>query len=156
MRSVNKVVLLGHLGQDPELKYTPSGQAVARLRLATSDRFKDKNGEWQDRTEWHTVTCWAKLAEIASQYLTKGSQVYFEGRLRTHSWEDKDGKKNYSTEVVAEDMVMCGGRGQGGDARRDAGDSRQSGARRAAAGEDAAPAHAPLGPPEITDDDIPF
>lgn len=150
-RSVNRVTLLGHLGQDPELKYTPSGQAVTRLRLATSDRWKDKNGEWQDRTEWHTVVCWAKMAETASQYLTKGSQVFIEGRLQTRSWDDKEGKKHYSTEVVANDMVMLGGRGQGG------GERRGGTAPGYAAPEEAPePVHAAPQGTEITDDDIPF
>ncbi|MGH9526959.1 MAG: single-stranded DNA-binding protein, partial [Terriglobales bacterium] len=116
-RSVNRVTLLGHLGKDPELKYTPSGQAVTKFSMATSERWKDKNGEWQDRTEWHNIVLWAKMAETANQYLTKGSQVFIEGRLQTRSWDDKDGKKHYMTEIVAQDMVLLGGRG-GGEPRR--------------------------------------
>jgi single-strand DNA-binding protein len=147
-RSVNRVTLLGHLGKDPELKYTPSGQAVTRLRMATSDRWKDKNGEWQDRTEWHDVVLWAKMAETANQYLNKGSQVFIEGRLQTRTWDDKEGRKHYATEIVAQDMVLLGGRGGG---------ERGSEPRRAAApaggGYEAEPSG---GGPEITDDDIPF
>ncbi|MGH9535011.1 MAG: single-stranded DNA-binding protein [Terriglobales bacterium] len=150
-RSVNRVTLLGHLGKDPELKYTPSGQAVTKLRMATSDRWKDKNGEWQDRTEWHDVVLWAKMAETANQYLSKGSQVFIEGRLQTRSWDDKEGKKHYATEIVAQDMVLLGGRGggeRGGEARRTAAPAATSG------GDDAEPPRG--GGPEITDDDIPF
>ena len=115
-KSVNKVILLGNLGKDPELKYTPSGTAVAKLTLATNERFKDKDGQWQDRTEWHNVVLWQRLAEIAGQYLKKGSKVYIEGRLQTRSWEDKQtNQKRYMTEVVAGDLVLLGGRGEGGD-----------------------------------------
>lgn len=160
-RSVNKVILLGNLGKDPELRYTPSGQAVARFSLATSDRWRDKNsGEWQDRTEWHNVVCWAKLAETVGQYLTKGSSVYIEGRLQTRSWDDKEGKKHYSTEVIANEMVMVGGRNSGAGASAGA-----SAPRPAAAQSSAAPAFddygqdsgfSPSSGTEITDDDIPF
>lgn len=150
-RSVNKVILLGNLGKDPELKYTPSGQAVTKFSLATSDRWKDKgSGEPQERTEWHNIVCWAKLAETASQYLTKGSSVYLEGRIQTRSWDDKEGKRHYMTEVIANEMVMLGGRGDGqgkGAAR-----AASSGARASDAPEP--PYSAP--PVEITDDDIPF
>lgn len=159
-RSVNKVILLGNLGKDPELRYTPSGQAVARFSLATSDRWRDKNsGEWQDRTEWHTVVCWAKLAETVGQYLTKGSSVYIEGRLQTRSWDDKEGKKHYSTEVVANELVMVGGRNSG------AGASAGAPAPRPAAAQNSAPAFDEYSQDsgfgsssgtEITDDDIPF
>ncbi|MGH9491071.1 MAG: single-stranded DNA-binding protein [Terriglobales bacterium] len=145
-RSVNRVTLLGHLGKDPELKYTPSGQAVTKFSMATSERWKDKNGEWQDRTEWHNIVLWAKMAETANQYLTKGSQVFIEGRLQTRSWDDKDGKKHYMTEIVAQDMVLLGGRG-GGEPRRAAAPSGGGN------GQESEPAH---GGPEISDDDIPF
>jgi single-strand DNA-binding protein len=158
-RSVNKVILLGNLGKDPELRYTPSGQAVARFSLATSDRWRDKNsGEWQDRTEWHTVVCWAKLAETVGQYLTKGSSVYIEGRLQTRSWDDKEGKKHYSTEVVANEMVMVGGRNSGAGASAGASAPRPAAQTSAPAfdeyGQDSS--FSPSSGTEITDDDIPF
>ncbi len=149
-RSVNKVILIGNLGRDPEMKYTPGGQAVTRLGLATNERWKDKNGEFQERVEWHTVVCWGKLAETASQYLTKGQSVYIEGRLQTRTWEDKENKKHYSTEIIANEMVMLGGRGGGQQARAAGagtgpGDhfSQESGAPPAVEG-------------GITDDDVPF
>ena len=114
-QSVNKVILLGNLGKDPEVKYTPSGTPVAKITLATNERFKDKSGEWQDRTEWHNVVLWQRLAEIAGEYLKKGGKVYVEGRLQTRSWDDKTtGQKKYMTEVVASDIVLLGGRGEGG------------------------------------------
>lgn len=159
-RSVNKVILLGNLGKDPELRYTPSGQAVARFSLATSDRWRDKNsGEWQDRTEWHTVVCWAKLAETVGQYLTKGSSVYIEGRLQTRSWDDKEGKKHYSTEVVANEMVMVGGRNAGTGAPAGASAPRPAAAQNSASSFDEYSQDAGFSPAsgtEITDDDIPF
>jgi len=111
-RSVNKVILLGRLGKDPEVKYTPSGTPVAKFTLATNDRFKDKDGNWQDRTEWHNLTAWARTAEIVGEYLKKGAQVYIEGSLRTHSWDDKQtGQKKYMTEINVNDLVMLGGKG---------------------------------------------
>ena len=114
-KSVNKVILVGNLGKDPEIKYTPQGTPVAKLTLATNERFKDKGGEWQDRTEWHNVVLWQRLAEIAGEYLKKGGKVYIEGRLQTRSWDDKQtGQKKYMTEVVASDLVLLGGRGEGG------------------------------------------
>lgn len=109
-RGVNKVILIGHLGGDPELRYTPSGAAVANLRLATNEVWKDNEGNTQERTEWHRVVLWRKLAEIAGQYLKKGMQVYVEGRLQTRSWEDKDGVKRYSTDIVATNMQILGRR----------------------------------------------
>lgn len=149
-RSVNKVILLGRLGKDPELKYTPSGQAVTKFSLATSDRWKDKNsGEFQERTEWHNIVCWSKLAETASQYLTKGSSVYLEGRIQTRSWDDKDGKKHYMTEVIVSEMVMTGGRNE----PRAASHAAAGGG--SGASEEPEPRYS--GPAtEITDDDIPF
>ncbi|OLE14600.1 MAG: single-stranded DNA-binding protein, partial [Acidobacteria bacterium 13_1_20CM_4_56_7] len=112
-KSVNKVTLLGNLGKDPEVKYTPQGTAVAKLALATNERYKDKEGQWQDRTEWHNVVLWQRLAEIAGEYLKKGSKVYIEGKLQTRSWEDKQtNQKRYMTEVVANDLVLLGGRGE--------------------------------------------
>jgi single-strand DNA-binding protein len=113
-KSVNKVILVGNLGKDPEVKYTPSGTPVAKLTVATNERYKDKDGQWQDRTEWHNVVLWQRLAEIAGEYLKKGGKVYIEGRLQTRSWDDKQsGQKKYMTEVVASDLVLLGGRGEG-------------------------------------------
>lgn len=159
-KGVNKVILLGRLGKDPEVKYTPNGTPVAKFTVATNDRFKDKEGQWQDRTEWHNVTAWARTAEIAGEYLKKGGQVYIEGSLRTHSWDDKTtGQKKYMTEIVVNDLVLLGGRGEGGGDF--AGSSR--GTSSSASGgsnnfdqrtPEPEPAGAGAGP--ITDDDIPF
>jgi single-strand DNA-binding protein len=108
-KSVNKVTLLGNLGKDPEVKFTPSGTAVAKLTLATEDRSKDKDGNWTEKTEWHNVVLWAKLAEIAGEYLKKGGKVYIEGRLQTRSWDDKtSGQKKYMTEVIGQELVLLG------------------------------------------------
>ncbi|HXG28531.1 MAG TPA: single-stranded DNA-binding protein [Nevskiales bacterium] len=113
-RGVNKVILIGNLGRDPEVKYMPSGSAVCNVTLATSESWKDKeSGEKKDRTEWHNVVFFGKLAEIAGEYLKKGSQVYVEGSLRTRKWQDKEGKDRYTTEIVVSDMQMLGGRGGG-------------------------------------------
>lgn len=108
MAGVNKVILLGNLGADPELRYTQSGTAVANLRLATSSTYTDKAGQKVDQTEWHRVVCFGKLAEICGEYLHKGKQVYFEGRIQTKQWEDKAGVKRYTTEIVANQMQMLG------------------------------------------------
>jgi single-strand DNA-binding protein len=115
MASVNKVILIGNLGADPEVRYMPSGDAITNIRLATTESWKDKNGEKQEKTEWHRVTFYRKLAEIAGEYLKKGSQVYVEGRLETRKWQDKDGQDRYTTEIVADRMQMLGSRsGAGG------------------------------------------
>lgn len=150
-RGVNKVILVGNLGQDPEVKYMPSGGAVCNVSLATADSWKDKNsGERQERTEWHRVVFFNRLAEITGEYLRKGSQVYVEGRLQTREWQDKDGQKRYTTEIVANEMQMLGGRGgsSGFDdsvpPRAPAASTSSSQARR----QDA--------PAEEFDDDIPF
>jgi single-strand DNA-binding protein len=153
-KGINKVILLGRLGKDPEVKYTPSGTPVAKFTIATNDRYKDKDGQWQDRTEWHNVTAWARTAEIAGEYLKKGGQVYIEGSLRTHSWDDKTtGQKKYMTEIVVNDLVLLGGRGEGG------GDSAGS-SRGASAGgnnfDQRVPEHEPAASGPITDEDIPF
>lgn len=111
MASVNKVILIGNLGADPEVRYMPSGDAITNIRLATTDTWKDKNGEKQERTEWHRVAFFGKLAEIAGEYLKKGSQVYLEGRLQTRKWQDKEGHDRYTTEIVADRMQMLGSRG---------------------------------------------
>ena len=112
MASINKVILIGHLGRDPELKFTPSGVAVANFSIATSETWKDKNtGEKQESTEWHRIVAWKRLAEICGEYLKKGSQVYIEGSLQTRSWEDKEGTKRYTTEILAHKMQMLGSKG---------------------------------------------
>jgi len=111
-RGINKVILIGNLGAEPEVRYMPSGQAVANVRLATNESWRDKEtGENQERTEWHAVVFFGKLAEIVKEYLHKGSQVYVEGRIRTRKWQDRDGHDRYTTEIVANDMQMLGGRG---------------------------------------------
>ena len=114
-RGVNKVILIGHLGADPETRAMPSGSSVANLRIATTESWRDKqSGEQQERTEWHRVALFGRLAEIAGEYLRKGSQVYIEGSLRTRKWQDKQGNERYSTEIVGNDMQMLGGRGGAG------------------------------------------
>jgi single-strand DNA-binding protein len=154
-KSVNKVILIGNLGKDPEVKYTTQGTPVAKLTIATNERYKDKDGQWQDRTEWHNVVLWQRLAEIAGEYLKKGGKVYIEGRLQTRSWEDKQtNQKRYMTEVVASDLVLLGGRGEGGS--DSGGYSRGTGAgnhfdQRAPESE---PVSANSSP--ISDEDIPF
>ena len=153
MKSVNKVILLGHLGKDPEVKYTPQGTPLARFTLATNDRYKDKAGNWQDRTEWHNVVAWQRLAEIAGEYLKKGRQVYIEGRLRTDSWEDKQsGEKKFKTEIVALDIVLLGG---GGAGKGEGEGSRNRGAASKDDMDQRAPEPAAQAT-EITDEDIPF
>ena len=113
-RGINKVILVGNLGQDPETRYMPSGKAVTNLRLATSDSWKDKQtGEQREQTEWHSVVMYDRLAEIAAEYLRKGSQIYVEGRLKTRKWQDKEGKDRYTTEIIANEMQMLGSRGGG-------------------------------------------
>lgn len=127
-RGINKVILIGNLGQDPETKYMPSGSAVTNLRIATSEVFKDKEtGQQQERTEWHSVAMFGRLAEIAGEYLRKGSQVYIEGRLRTRKWQDKQGNDRYTTEIIASEMQMLGSRG-GGSAGGGQGGGRSRGA----------------------------
>lgn len=114
-RGINKVILVGNLGADPDTRYMPSGKAVTNIRIATSESWKDKQtGDQQERTEWHAVTLYDKLGEIAAEYLRKGSQVYIEGSLRTRKWQDKEGKDRYTTEIIAQNMQMLGGRGGGG------------------------------------------
>lgn len=113
---LNKVLLIGNLGQNPEIRYTQSGQAVLSLRMATNERFKNRDGEWQDRTEWHTVVVWGKRAEGLNRVVSKGTHLFIEGRLQTRSWEDKQGQKRYTTEIVAREIILLGRRGGGGDA----------------------------------------
>ena len=117
-KSVNKVILVGNVGQDPEVKYTPSGVPVAKLSLATNERFKDRNDQWQDRTEWHSVVAWQRLAEIVGEYVRKGSKLYVEGKLQTSSWEDRQNEeRKYRTEIVARDIVLLGARDNGQEGR---------------------------------------
>ena len=111
MAGVNKVILVGNLGGDPEIRYTPSGAAVANFTIATSENWKDKDGQKQEKTEWHKIVVFAKLAEICGEYLHKGKQVYIEGRIQTRQWEDRDGNKRYTTEIVANQMQMLGSKG---------------------------------------------
>ena len=153
MASVNKVILIGNLGRDPETRYMPEGGAITNISIATTDKWKDKNGEMQEKTEWHRIAFFGKLAEIAGEYLKKGSQVYVEGRLQTRKWQDKDGADKYTTEIVANVMQMLGSRQGMGGGDRDAGGER-------AAGGTAKPAAAskPAGKGKFDDfeDDIPF
>ena len=129
-RGVNKVILIGHLGADPESRAMPSGSSVANLRIATTESWRDKqSGEQQERTEWHRVALFGRLAEIASEYLRKGSQVYIEGSLRTRKWQDKQGNERYSTEIVGNEMQMLGGRGGGAAAPASGGAAAAGGPR---------------------------
>lgn len=148
-RGINKVILVGNLGNDPEVKYMPSGGAVANVSVATTDSWKDKqSGERQERTEWHRVVFFGRLAEIAGEYLRKGSQVYVEGRLQTRKWQGQDGQDRYTTEIVANEMQMLGGRGGGGGGFEDA-------PARASSGKPSSqPASKDI--PDEFDDDIPF
>lgn len=145
-RGINKVILIGNLGQDPEIRYTASGAAVANVNIATSEQWKDKDtGDMQERTEWHRLVFFGRLAEIVGEYLKKGSQVYVEGRLQTRKWQDRDGNDKYTTEIVVNEMQMLGGRGGSGNMGET---SRQ-------AGSDQPAARAPAGNDNF-DDDIPF
>ena len=170
-RGINKVILVGNLGADPETRYMPSGKAVTNIRIATSEGWKDKQtGDQQERTEWHSIVLYDKLGEISAEYLRKGSQVYIEGSLRTRKWQDKEGKDRYTTEIIAREMQMLGGRGGGGQSGGQSGgmsgggqgggqgygsggggESRSS--RNAPPGEDRSPPPADEG---SFDDDIPF
>lgn len=157
---INKVILVGRLGRDPETRYTSSGQAVCNFTMATDESFKSRSGEKQQRTEWHRIVMWGKLAEIAQQYLKKGQLVYIEGRLQTRQWDDKrDGSKKQTTEIVANSMKMLGGRGEGAAAGAGAG-AGMSGASGGAGRHDdfeaAPPPDEPQGGAEISDEDIPF
>ena len=139
MASVNKAILIGNLGADPELRYTPSGAAVANFNIATTERWKDKDGQPQEKTEWHRIILWSRQAEIAKEYLHKGSSVYIEGRIQNRNYEDKDGIKRYVTEIVGQRMQLLGSRG--------------------AASPESGPSEAPPPPPENLsgeDDDLPF
>jgi single-strand DNA-binding protein len=164
-RGINKVILIGHLGQDPEVRALPSGSSIANLRIATTESWKDKqSGEFKEQTEWHTVVLFGRTAEVAAEYLKKGSQVYIEGRLRTRKWQDKTGNDRYSTEIVGNDMQMLGGRGQGGGqsaegSRQGTGGGREAGRAAAPKGETGGGefSDAPATSTEHDfDDDIPF
>ena len=164
-RGVNKVILVGNLGADPETRYTASGNAVTNIRLATTDSWRDKqSGERQERTEWHRVVFFSRLAEVAAEYLRKGSQCYIEGQIRTNKWQGQDGQDRYTTEIIANDMQMLGSRtGGGGGARDGAGGSAPGGGRDRAPSSawpsEEQPAGPPAGrssPPDDFDDDIPF
>ena len=162
-KGINKVILIGNMGAEPETRYLPSGGAVTNIRLATSESWKDKNtGQQQERTEWHRVVFFNRLAEIAGEYLHKGSKVYIEGSLRTRKWQDKEGRDQYTTEIVANEMQMLDSRGAGGGGASGGGDDYGSGGGYAPEPRQAparAPAAAPAGKPEeppAWDDDIPF
>jgi single-strand DNA-binding protein len=159
MASVNKVILVGNLGRDPETRYTTGGDAVTNIRVATTDTWKDKNGEKQEKTEWHTIVFFGRQAEIAGEYLKKGRQVYIEGRLQTRKWQDKEGQDRYTTEIVADRMQMLGSRESASSAssvpsdpseREPAAAGASAGARK---GGSAAPAKKSV---DDLDDDIPF
>ncbi len=145
MGSVNKVILVGNLGRDAELRYTPGGAAVATLNLATTEVWNDKQGQKQEKTEWHRIVLWGKQAESLQEYLVKGKQIYVEGRLQTRQWDDKDGNKRYTTEIKADRITLLGGGGGGGrSGAMDRGETHTAGT----------PDEPPMEP--ITDDDIPF
>jgi single-strand DNA-binding protein len=161
--SVNKVILVGRLGRDPETRYTGGGQAVANFSVATDETYKDKNGERQKRTEWHKIVVWGKQAEIAQQYLKKGSLIFIEGRIQSREWQDKEGQKRTSFEIVATNFRMLGGRSDGaaaataggGAAARSSSDDFETHATPADDSYGGGGGHAPAGP-EISDEDIPF
>jgi single-strand DNA-binding protein len=152
MASINKAIVVGNLGRDPEMRYTQNNTPVATFSVATTDTWNDRNGEKQERTEWHRIVAWGRLAEICGQYLAKGRQVYIEGRLQTREWEDQNGQKRYTTEIVAREMQMLGSRGDA-PARQDGPPQpRQSAAQQGGPGDDPFPP-APMGG---EDEDLPF
>ncbi len=157
-RGINKVILIGHLGADPETRAMPSGMTVANMRLATTESWKDKqSGEQQERTEWHNVALFGRLGEIAAEYLRKGSQVYIEGRLRTRKWQDKEGRDRYTTEIVANEMQMLGGRGGAGGGGGGGGGGTGAGSEPAPRAEHAEASAGGAGTQrDEFDDDIPF
>ena len=152
MGSVNKVILVGNLGRDAELRYTPGGAAVSTLNLATTEVFKDREGQKKEDTQWHRVILWGKTAESLQDYLTKGKQIYVEGKLQTRKWKDKDGNDKYTTEVRGDRVVLLSGGGGGGGARAEGG----GGGSRAVVADDSMNQGEPGGTVELTDDDIPF
>ena len=154
-KSVNKVILLGNVGKDPEIRVLPSGQPVANFSIATSERFKDQQGNWQDRTEWHNLVAFQRTAEIIRDYVKKGSKLYVEGKIQTRSWDDKEsGQKRYRTEIIVNDLSLLSGRGEeggpSGSSQRSSSGNTASFDQRPSGGDDYA--HST----EITDDDIPF
>ena len=154
MASVNKVIIVGNLGRDPETRYLPSGEAVTNISVATTDTWKDKaSGEKKEQTEWHRISFFGRLAEVAGEYLKKGSQVYVEGQLRTRKWTDKEGKERYTTEIRADTMQMLGSRQGGGEGRAMPSEPRGDAAARPAA---APAAKKPAGKFDDMEDDIPF
>jgi len=155
-RGINKVIIVGNVGGDPETRYMPSGSAVTNLTVATNESWKDKQtGEQKERTEWHRVAMFNRLAEIAAEYLRKGSQVYIEGKLRTRKWQDKSGQDRYTTEIIADEMQMLGGRGGSGGGNF--GSGSQGGDQGAGQGAGQGGGNAPPQPgPDDFDDDIPF
>ncbi len=158
-RGINKVILIGNLGADPETRSLPSGMTVTNIRIATSESWKDKqSGEMKEQTEWHSVALFGRLGEIAGEYLRKGSQVYIEGRLRTRKWQDKQGNDRYSTEIIANEMQMVGGKGGGGGGMREGGGGGESrgGSRSAPASEEYADTVTSSTEKSDFDDDIPF
>jgi len=154
---LNKVMLIGNLGQDPETRFTQDGTCVCNIRLATTERYKDRNGQQQERTEWHRVVLWGRLGEIANQYLKKGSRVFIEGRIETRKWQDKEGQDRYTTEIRASEMKMLGGGGGRGDdfAGGDTGGSSASGRGSSKSGNDPFADSPDFGDVPV-DDDIPF
>jgi single-strand DNA-binding protein len=157
MASVNKVILIGNLGADPETRYLPSGDAVTNIRIATTDTWKDKSGEKQEHTEWHRIAFFGKTAEIAGEYLKKGSPVYVEGRIRTRKWQDKEGQERFSTEIVADRMQLLGARGGGGGGGESmAREPREPATAAAATGGSAKAPARKGGAFDEMDDDIPF
>jgi single-strand DNA-binding protein len=157
-RGINKVILIGNVGQDPETRYMPNGKAVTNLRVATSESWKDKQtGEQREQTEWHTVVMYDRLAEIAAEYLRKGSQVYLEGKLRTRKWQDKEGRDRYTTEIQANEMQMLGGRGgSGGGAGTESRGEPRMGGSGGSAERSGGGAPRPAAEDTTFDDDIPF
>ncbi|QSQ20177.1 single-stranded DNA-binding protein [Pyxidicoccus parkwayensis] len=161
---VNKVILIGNLGADPEVRFTPGGQAVANFRIATSESWTDKNGQKQERTEWHRIVVWGKLAELCGEYLKKGRQCYVEGRLQTREWTDKENRKNYTTEVVANAVTFLGGRDAGEGMGGGGGGGRRQSPQQRGGGMDSDYGQPPPmddsnmggGPGGNGDDDIPF
>ena len=159
MGSVNKVILVGNLGRDAELRYTPGGAPVATLNLATTEVWNDKtSGQKQEKTEWHRIVLWGKSAESLSEYLTKGKQIYVEGRLQTRKWQDKDGNDKYTTEIRGDRIVLLGGGGGGGGMGGARPQQRGAGATAGAGAASGGGEHEPMGEPisDLTDDDIPF
>jgi single-strand DNA-binding protein len=155
-RGVNKVILIGNVGADPELRYTPSGTAVTNFNMATNESWTDSSGERQERTEWHRIVVWGRLAEICNQYLRKGSKVYIEGRLQTRSWEGQDGQKRYTTEVVARDMQLLDSRDDAVAAAPEASPGYGGTSPRAQTDSPSPDSPSPEPPPYGADDDLPF